>query len=173
MNKNIVSFCFAMFFCCMLISCKKQTPQLPSNKAEVIDQDVVELLEINQRLTLKEDSILKKHAEGADENFKKQGIGFWYKIDRPAEGPYLKDQEACNFSCKMMSLDGKVLEQKDKRAVIGKKQLVVGLEEGLKLLHKGESATFVIPWYLAYGMKGNEPLVPPYTSLIYEVKLHE
>jgi FKBP-type peptidyl-prolyl cis-trans isomerase len=70
-----------------------------------------------------------------------------------------------------MLLNGKVLQVDEKNIIIGKRQVVTGLEEGLKLMHKGESATFIIPWYLGYGMKGNEPLVPPYTTLIYQIKL--
>ena len=71
----------------------------------------------------------------------------------------------------MMLLNGKLVESGEKRIVIGKKQLVVGLEEGLKLMHRGDSATFIIPWYLGYGMKGYGQMVPSYTSLVYEVKL--
>jgi len=171
MNKNRITFCFALVFCFLLISCKKQAPQLPSNKGEVVDEKRVELLEINQELTIQEDSILKEYAEKQDADFKKNDIGFWYKIDKRIEGPYLKEKETCKFSCKMMSLKGEVLVDEVKQAVIGKKQLVIGLEEGLKLLHKGESATFIIPSYLAYGMKGNEPLIPPYTSLICKIEL--
>jgi len=70
-----------------------------------------------------------------------------------------------------MLLDGKKLEETVNRFVVGKKQMVVGLEEGLKLMHGGDSAAFIIPWYLGYGMKGNAPLIAPYTSIIYKIKL--
>jgi len=168
-----MTFCFALVFCILLISCNKQAPQLPSNKGEVVDSNVVALLEINKELTNKEDSILKHFVEITNKDFKKQDIGFWYLIEQPTDGSLLKDQELCKFSSKIISLDGKVLEEEVKQAVIGKKQLVTGLEEGLKLLRKGEKATFIIPWYLAYGMKGNEPLIPPYTSLVCEIELYK
>jgi len=72
-----------------------------------------------------------------------------------------------------MLINGKVIQEDEKQVIIGKKQVVTGLEEGLKLMHKGESATFIIPSYLGFGMKGNMPLVPPYTSLVYQIKLYK
>ena len=60
------------------------------------------------------------------------------------------------------------LKEEIKTNKLNKKELPTGLEEGLKLMRKGESARIIIPWYLAYGMQGNEE-IPPYTSIIYDV----
>jgi FKBP-type peptidyl-prolyl cis-trans isomerase len=162
----------ALFFVCfLLLSCTKQQPQLPSNKGVDIDRKAVSLLTINQNLAKKEDGILKAIALQKDKAFKKSEIGFWYKIERIGKGPKINDSTVCKFSCRLLSLKGKLLQRDDKQIVIGKKQIVAGLEEGLKLMNKGDSATIIVPWYLAYGMKGEEPLIPPYTSLIYIVKI--
>jgi len=84
----------------------------------------------------------------------------------------IKDSTSCKISCQVSTLNGKVLQNEIKKLVIGKKLVATGLEEGLKLCRKGDNAIFIIPWYLAYGMKGNEPLIPPYTSLIYKIKVY-
>ena len=164
----------ALFFLCiLLLSCTKQRPQLPSNKGVEIDKNIVSLLTINQNLAKKEDGIIKTIALQKDKAFKKSEIGFWYMIERVGNGPKINDSTVCRFSCRLMSLKGKLLQRDEKQIVIGKKQIVAGLEEGLKLMNKGDSATIIVPWYLAYGMKGEEPLIPPYTSLIYEVKVFD
>ena len=167
MKKNRV-FIFILF--CSLLSCVKQSPQLPSNKGNTGDENGATLLLMNQKLALKEDSVLAKFVpKGA--GYKKSDLGFWYKIYQSNDGLCIKDKDKCQFAYQMTAIDGKMLEQTKKQIVIGQKQIVVGLEEGIKLLHKGDSATFIIPWYLGYGMKGNNPTVPPYTSLIYHVKV--
>jgi len=130
------------------------------------------MLDINQELALKEDNIIKCLAE-KDKAFRKNELGFWYKIDQKSTGAKLKEKDVCKFSCKMELLNGKILKTDIRQVVIGKKELVVGLEEGLKLMHKGESATFIVPSYLGYGMKGNPPLVKAFTSLIFKIKLYE
>lgn len=152
------------------VSCNKQSPQLPSNKGNVADKNVAVLLTINQNLATKEDSILQNFAD-KEIAFRKSKLGFWYKINQSTEGTFLKDKDICKFVFRMKLLNGQIIEEGEKQVVIGKKQVVTGLEQGLKLMHKGDSATFIIPSYLGYGMKGNMPLIPPFTSIIYQVKL--
>ena len=163
-------FLFCSFCLILITSCKRQSPQLPSNKGVEIDKNEESLLKINHRLAIKEDALLKKYTEN-NGTFKKNDLGFWSKIIPSGTGSEIKDSSVCKISSKLRLLNGKTLKVEQKQFVIGKKQLVVGLEEGIKLMHKGDSAIFVIPWYLGFGMKGNEPLIPPYTSIIYEIKL--
>jgi FKBP-type peptidyl-prolyl cis-trans isomerase len=162
-------FCILVLFS-GLTACKKQAPQLPSNKYVVVDSASASLLTINKDLTLKEDSLLALYVKSGNEAFKKSEIGFWYKIDDSGHGLSIENKTTCNISYRLSDLNGKLFEKSKSTVVIGKKKIVTGFEEGLKLLHKGDSATFIIPWYLGYGMKGNEN-IPPYTSLRYEVRI--
>jgi len=122
-------------------------------------------------LAKKEAATLKKYVQQTNKAFRKSDIGFWYIIDKPGNGSLIKDSIECKFIDTLMLLNGKVLQIDKKQIIIGKKQVVVGLEEGLKLMKNGASATFIIPWYLGYGMKGYGTLIPPYTSLIYKIKV--
>lgn len=151
--------------------CRKPAPQLPSNKGSEIDSTSFSLLALNRELAVKEDSVLKDFAEKTGIELTKTELGFWYIIKNESKGEYLKVKDNCRIRYKMMLLDGTLLEEKEIEFAIGKKEIIVGLEEGLKLLRKGDSATFIIPWYLAFGMKGNDTIVQPYTSLIYEVEV--
>jgi hypothetical protein len=154
----------------LFTSCKKQLPQLPSNKGIEKNDNTATLLSINHNLALKEDSVLKIFADSIG-SFKKNDLGFWYKIYKVGKGLIIKDSVQCVVNLELMNLNFKIIQTTNKQIIIGKKQIVTGLEEGLKMMHKGDSATFVIPWYLAYGMKGDEPLIPPYTSLIFKIKV--
>lgn len=169
MNKIHLRVIALFLFLSLVSSCRQQSPQLPSNKGNVGDKEGVSLLAINQNLAKKEDALLQKFAHQRDKAFKKSDIGFWYKVEQLGNGAKVTDSVACKFTAKLVSLQGKVLRVDEKHIVVGKKQVEVGLEEGLKLLNKGGRATIIVPWYLAYGMKGNNPLIPPYTSIIYEI----
>jgi FKBP-type peptidyl-prolyl cis-trans isomerase len=51
-------------------------------------------------------------------------------------------------------------------------QLIKGLEVGVKRMHEGEKAKFIIPSHLAYGSTGSaNGIVRPFTTVIYEVEL--
>lgn len=129
------------------------------------------LLDINKKLTVKEDSLLQVLALEMGNSFEKSELGFWFRIDKKTDGEELKTKESYTIHYKLMFTDRNVILEENKDLTIGKKQVVTGLEEGLKLLRKGEKATFIIPWYLAYGMNGLENLIPPYTSLVCEVNV--
>jgi len=157
--------------CIGFYSCNKQTPQVPANKIVVDNSDAQTLLAINKNLTSKEDSLLEMYVAKTDKKLIKNELGFWYKVARPGGKLKIEEETTCNFSYKLSLLNGKLVDQGKKQVKIGKKEIVVGLEEGLKLIHHGDSALFIIPWYLGYGMKGEKSLVPAYTSIIYEIKV--
>ncbi|NPD45427.1 MULTISPECIES: FKBP-type peptidyl-prolyl cis-trans isomerase [unclassified Lentimicrobium] len=71
-------------------------------------------------------------------------------------------------------LDGRVFDSSVSRGKpiefkIGYGQVINGWDEGISMMRKGEEATFIIPSYLGYGEGRGE--IPPYTTLLFDVKL--
>jgi len=56
---------------------------------------------------------------------------------------------------------------------VAQEELIAGLREGLKLMKKGESATFIFPSQMAYGYYGDDDKIGTNTPLIYEVTVHD
>ena len=54
---------------------------------------------------------------------------------------------------------------------IGVGQVIKGWDIGISLLNEGEEAVLIIPPDLAYGSAGAGGVIPPNSSLIFEVKL--
>ena len=54
---------------------------------------------------------------------------------------------------------------------LGRGQVILGWDEGIGQLKKGEKATLFIPSYLAYGDRSPSPKIPPHSILIFEVEL--
>ena len=163
-------FLLVTILCFGLFSCIKQAPQLPSNKVIERNTDNATLLKINNALTHREDSLIRIVAE-RNGTFKKSPIGFWYKIFHTGHGTTIKDSAICMFDFQSFKLDNTLIKAGSEKIIIGKKQAITGIEEGLKMMQTGDSATFIIPWYLAFGMAGDNEVIPPYTSLICKIKV--
>ena len=74
-------------------------------------------------------------------------------------------------------LDGTVFDSSVERGapidlVAGQGSVILGWEEALLLMKKGDQATVLIPSRLAYGNRGNGP-IPPYTPLLFEMEIME
>lgn len=54
---------------------------------------------------------------------------------------------------------------------LGMGMVIPGWEEGISKLKKGSKARFIIPSSIAYGAKGAPPVIPPFSTLIFDVEL--
>lgn len=55
--------------------------------------------------------------------------------------------------------------------ILGRGQVVSGMDEGIRLMTTGSTYRFIIPSKLAYGKKGIPGQIPPNETLIFEVTL--
>lgn len=162
MQKGVSIIVFACFFVLLLMGCVKQSPQLPANKNNNIDSSLLALQLANEKLIEHEDSLLNEFVSAIDSTFIKHESGFWYKINSKSSDEHKYTKFKVVYS--LYSLENELLLSKSEDIVVGKNQIIPALDELLKQMRSGESATVIAPWYLAYGMHGNE-LVKPYASL--------
>lgn len=162
-----------MLFLAPTTSCRKPSPQLPSNKTAETEEQLPTLTDVNRLIAAREDSLLLQRVERMDSLFQKSQSGFWYRINKRSDGQIIVDKIQVKLAYQVFSLDDEAMTGlKQELIEVGKKQVPKGLEEGLKLMRKGENATLVLPWYLAYGVKGSAE-VPSYTSVILRVHVEK
>ena len=167
--KVIVTFAFGMLLTFGWAACKKAKPQLPSNKTEKQEAES-DIDYLNQKLVEREDSLLTIYISNRKENFEKSGAGFWYRFIKKNDGPTIKNEQQVILSYKIFLLDGTFIDEMRQTLItVGKHEIFRGLDIALPIMKKGESAVFVFPWSLAYGMMGNGADIPGYSSVIVEV----
>jgi FKBP-type peptidyl-prolyl cis-trans isomerase len=107
----------------------------------------------------------------------KLSSGLRYVIRNPGTGeatPRQGDEIICNYAGRL--LDGREFDSSYRRGVpftfrLGTHQVIKGWDEAFALMHKGERCTLIVPYWLAYGVKGQPPSIPPRATLIFEVEL--
>jgi peptidylprolyl isomerase len=108
--------------------------------------------------------------------FEKTASGLFYKITEANNGkkPAVGDMVAVHYRGSL--LDGTVFDESFSRNSpidfpLGIGRVIGGWDEGVALLGKGDSATFVIPPDLGYGNAGAGGVIPPNSWLKFDVKL--
>ena len=114
--------------------------------------------------------------ETMDDKIIETESGLKYKIIQKGKGdfPEKGDKVVVHYTGKLE--DGTVFDssyQRNEPIVfpLGMGRVIKGWDEGIALLKKGSSAKLVIPSELGYGSRGAGGVIPPNTSLIFEVEL--
>jgi peptidylprolyl isomerase len=101
--------------------------------------------------------------------------GLEYHIEALGSGPTATDGDVVSVHYSARLEDGTMFDNSYDRGepivfTLGIGQVIPGWEEGIKLLSKGDKATFNIPPQLAYGENSIGP-IPPNATLTFEVEL--
>lgn len=113
------------------------------------------------------------------ENAKKDGVtvtksGLQYEVLNEGSGkkPKATDTVRCHYEGRL--LDGTVFDSSYKRnepAEFGLQQVIAGWTEGVQLMAEGAKYRFYIPYMLAYGDGGAGAMIPPFSTLVFDVEL--
>lgn len=102
--------------------------------------------------------------------------GLQYEVIREGNGkqPKATDQVRCHYEGTL--IDGTLFDSSIRRgepAVFGVSQVIKGWVEALQLMSEGAKWKLYIPSELAYGANGAGEMIPPHSTLIFEVELIE
>jgi FKBP-type peptidyl-prolyl cis-trans isomerase len=101
--------------------------------------------------------------------------GLRYYVYHHVNGLKPKGNSIVEVSYKVRLLDGTLCYSSDSTGTlefqIGKTDLPVGLQEGIRLMAVGEKAIFITPSKLGYGFTGDGENIPPNAVLVYDVEL--
>jgi gliding motility-associated peptidyl-prolyl isomerase len=104
--------------------------------------------------------------------------GYWYtyvtqnKLDTltPKKG------DVAFFDYEIKDLKGKIIysqvELKPQTYAVDKQNIMTGLREGIKLMHKNEKVIFLFPSHIAYGFHGDDKKIGTNQPLLCTVTLH-
>jgi FKBP-type peptidyl-prolyl cis-trans isomerase len=117
------------------------------------------------------DIVMKKWPQAQISN-----TGIRYIIETQGTGPLLMpgDMVMVHYTGKL--LNGKIFDQNhdDKKPFtfrVDRGEVIVAWDQILQSMRPGDKWLLIIPPELAYGRKGEPPVVPSYATLVFEVEI--
>ena len=124
---------------------------------------------------------IEKGKSFLEENAKRPGVvtlpsGLQYEVITEGNGkkPSATDRVKCHYEGTL--IDGTLFDSSIKRgepAIFGVNQVIKGWVEALQLMTEGAKWKLFIPSELAYGAQQAGEMIPPHSTLIFEVELIE
>ena len=152
---------------------RKETAISHNEARDIVNQYFAEL-----EAKMNAENIEKGKAFLAD-NAKREGVvtlpsGLQYEIIKEGNGikPNANDQVKCHYEGTL--IDGTLFDSSIKRGqptVFGVSQVIKGWVEALQLMPEGSKWKLYIPSELGYGSQQAGEMIPPYSTLIFEVEL--
>ncbi len=152
---------------------RKETAMTHNEARDIVNKYFTEL-----EAKMNADTIEKGKAF-LEENAKREGVitlpsGLQYEVIQEGTGikPTATDQVKCHYEGTL--LDGTLFDSSIKRGqpmVFGVSQVIKGWVEALQLMTEGSKWRLFIPSELGYGAQQAGELIPPYSTLIFEVEL--
>ncbi|MCL2440654.1 MAG: FKBP-type peptidyl-prolyl cis-trans isomerase [Treponema sp.] len=123
----------------------------------------------------------QKEIEFLAENARKPGIiitpsGLQYEVISQGNGPRPTEDDVVVVHYDGKFIDGKFFDSSHTRGHPSEFKLgwiIQGWAEGLQLMNVGSKFTFYIPSELGYSAEGVQGVIPPYSTLIFDVELLE
>lgn len=100
--------------------------------------------------------------------------GLVYRVIKPGTGPKPTANSKVRVNYTGRFINGRVFDstaQRDGPAILSPSGVIPGWSEALQLMSVGAKWELHIPWNLAYGERGRQGAVPPYSTLIFELEL--
>ncbi len=102
--------------------------------------------------------------------------GLYFVEKERGEGPKVESGNMVSVHYEGRLLDGTVFDSSYDRGeplefVVGEGWVISGWDEGISMMHVGGKAMLVIPSHLGYGDRGAGPMIPAYSTLVFEVEV--
>lgn len=106
----------------------------------------------------------------------KKGYWYTYIIKNNIDTLSPKKGDVAFFNYEIKDLKGNIiyseLELRPQTYTVDKQNILTGLRDGIKLMHKNEKVTFLFPSHMAYGFHGDEKKIGPNQPILCTVSLH-
>jgi gliding motility-associated peptidyl-prolyl isomerase len=168
---------YTLLFAVLLVSCKQhEEARRPISRTS--GSFMKKSADRNKKLVASEEDVIKKIIKSNPKvKYYATRKGYWLSYDERnlTDMQTPKKGDIAYFNLEIKDIEGKVIyseaELGPQTYYVDKQDIMMGLRDGIKLMHKNETVTFLFPSHIAYGYHGDNKKIGINESLICTVTL--
>jgi len=168
---------YTLLFAVLLVSCKQhEDARRPISQAS--GSFMKKSVDRNKKLIADEENVIKKIIKSNPKvKYYATRKGYWlsYEERNLNETQTPRKGDIAYFNLEIKDIKGNVIYSEadlgPQTYRVDKQEIMMGLRDGIKLMRKNETATFLFPSHIAYGYHGDNKKIGPNQSLICTVTL--
>ncbi len=168
---------YTLLFAVLLVSCKQhEDARRPISRAS--GSFMKKSVDRNKKLIADEENVIKKIIKSNPKvKYYATRKGYWLSYDERNlnETQTPRKGDIAYFNLEVKDIKGNVIYSEadlgPQTYYVDKQDIMMGLRDGIKLMHKNETVTFLFPSHIAYGYHGDNKKIGPNESLICTVTL--
>lgn len=168
---------YTLLFAVLLVSCKQhEEARRPISQAS--GTFMKKSADRNKKLVANEEEVIKKIIKDNPKiKYYATRKGYWLYYDErnTTDLATPKKGDIAYFNLEVKDIDGKIIYSEadlgPQTYYVDKQDIMMGLRDGIKMMHKNETVTFLFPSHIAYGYHGDNKKIGTNQSLICTVTL--
>lgn len=171
--KFVGAFSFVLML--MLSSCGSGADEGVVTPRHTMNIDRDKSLRANRYLIKRDMEVMKSYIERHDLKLESSGLGYYYGvIGAKSSGKAIKKGSVVLYEYTIHMIDGTLLDSSQHelgQIIVDKSAGISGLHDGLKRLREGDSALFIFPPHVAFGLIGDGDKIPARATLVYSIRI--
>ena len=168
---------YTLLFAVLLVGCKQhEEARRPISRSS--GSFMKKSADRNKKLVASEEDVIKKIIKSNPKvKYYATRKGYWLSYDEKntTDTQTPRKGDIAYFNLEIKDIEGKVIyseaELGPQTYYVDKQDIMMGLRDGIKLMHKNETVTFLFPSHIAYGYHGDNKRIGTNESLICTVTL--
>lgn len=168
---------YTLLFAVLLVSCKQhEEARRPISRSS--GSFMKKSADRNKKLVASEEDVIKKIIKSNPKvKYYATRKGYWLSYDEKntTDTQTPRKGDIAYFNLEIKDIEGKVIyseaELGPQTYYVDKQDIMMGLRDGIKLMHKNETVTFLFPSHIAYGYHGDNKKIGTNESLMCTVTL--
>ena len=134
-----------------------------------------EFIRINRNMFLRDSNAIVAYSDSLGLNAVPTSLNLWLTLHKGGEGDKIKNGERVSYEYCVRTLSGDTLYDSGHDGIrsitVGRQEDVIGIDEALYQLHRGDSATVILIPEKAFGLAGDQKRVFGRCIVRYDIKI--